>query len=1131
MEKLVNEILHFGGYYNEGYKEKAEFELENMSDDEQRKLLSDLENNHVHFGYQVFSRYLTKEEINKFNEIVIACGGDLQEACYRYPYAYMHLDFDHHTLVFDDELVNDESLQSVINMMHVVNAKRKFDPEYRASIGLPPIEQKPLTMEGLAEQLKAQKGKKDPYKGLDGQRRYMKGMEDEIKKSRPINYFNTPEEKVEQPVSVPKEQKSFNDSIVEGMDIGYDSLVEGGIEDIEQITNPQMQQQQQPMMNPGQIQMGNQFAQDYQVCYGYYIFLYNRAQMGDIMAQQELQMFNPMRWFGQPNNQPMQVGLAGFTNVHANEKQQPSEPVKQNSFMDGMVDTNSGATPSELSVDPSSLIMTEEEEKKESFVYDENAKGVIPPLEVSLRMADQTQHPNAPRPVVQQQQMQTPMSFSNGFTGGNSGFAMPMNMGFTASPTMPPGMTIPTPSMFSPQQQAQANSVKSQLAAMGLKVKKIGGDKPPVSQQAINIDRMCTKHEADGSSELKLSSFGNVLRGGIPVDAGLDQSPADPTTPEGRASIKEYREKVRAEMQRRCTPGAYTPQNMTIYTDAHPEGIHESQPGFAEEKAKMAKSMGLEPMSKESVDALKQTGFKQTAETLAGNGSATYKTPLQIAREKAMGATPIQQSPYMMGMGYQQNVDPTVGIGHIPDDVDNLFFPQMYYPGMGKAWMRPTKEELEAGYSGLVSVSRDGKNPMEKEFKEVEELRRKYKKKIHFYDPKTDGTGVTIVRRPAGETEEDVDEPALNYKEASVLNQMKKEDDIEYKLADALARYNQTMADNLLWFRKNKPLQEYLEVRREAVDQLTRYRNQDPAAPTKNVFMSINDNVTIDDPIHEYKMDELKRMANELQKKAEESSVAGKEKNIIRSYQRQADIINSEAKKSAGIEGDENSVMNIMRRLQALRNIQVISYGDDQGHQAIKNKLDELPPIQIDAHNQYMIWKKLKRGCWDGKPQDFDKAFDKWWYGPRTTTKKQRIEKWRAYKAHMSGLVSDFLNRAIAMQPTKEQIMYQVRSETMKNWREFDQGYMRDDMTTAEFLDAWSFLHARCADERIEEQIRSMKNLYDPKGYMDLVTKSAMQDAAMRGEEYKFTDSKEYNDKRQKFIDAIFHSTPRGTIA
>ena len=84
----------------------------------------------------------------------------------------------------------------------------------------------------------------------------------------------------------------------------------------------------------------------------------------------------------------------------------------------------------------------------------------------------------------------------------------------------------------------------------------------------------------------------------------------------------------------------------------------------------------------------------------------------------------------------------------------------------------------------------------------------------------------------------------------------------------------------------------------------------------------------------------------------------------------------------------------------------------------------------------------------------------------------------------MSGLVSDFLNRAIAMQPTKEQIMYQVRSETMKNWREFDQGYMRDDMTTAEFLDAWSFLHARCADERIEEQIRSMKNLYDPKGYM-----------------------------------------------
>ena len=80
MEKLVKEILHFGGYYDEDYRLHAEFELEGMSDDAQRKLLSDLENNHVHFGYQVFSRYLTKEEINRFNEIVMASGGDLQEA-------------------------------------------------------------------------------------------------------------------------------------------------------------------------------------------------------------------------------------------------------------------------------------------------------------------------------------------------------------------------------------------------------------------------------------------------------------------------------------------------------------------------------------------------------------------------------------------------------------------------------------------------------------------------------------------------------------------------------------------------------------------------------------------------------------------------------------------------------------------------------------------------------------------------------------------------------------------------------------------------------------------------------------------------------------------------------------------
>ena len=1145
MEKIVNEIMHYG-FISKELAECVREEIDEMTDAEQLELLNSLSSNSITFGYQLFSRYLTNDEINRLNAIINKFNGDVEMACYTYPYAYMQVDLDSKRLVFYDDTIPDESFQSIVNMMHVLNAKLKYDPAYRASKGLPPIKEEPLTAESIAKQVEARKN--DPYKGLDGQWRYIRGMEDEIKKSKSANHLNTEElgndgdlncfPPVEETVQV-KETKCTG-SIVEGFDLDYDSLVEGGIPSL----NPKPAAQVQPTMIPSNNEPWLQLLNDqtFNLCMAYSQFLGNRAQMGDTMAQQELQYFNPMKPFEPYMAQMQAASAAGMT---------PAQPAQVDSVaMDTTGMVQPGTTHSELSVNPSALIMTDEEEKKQGFVFDNKNHGTIPPLEVSLKMAEQVAHPNAPHPVAQAQpSLGTPMSFSNGFTGGNSGLGMPMMPptmpamgGAPGMVSFPPGATIPGPSMFSPQQQAQANSVKSQIAALGLKVTKLGKTGTPVEPtppQAINIDSVCSKHEADGSMEFRLSSLGNVMRGGVPVDAGLDQSePEDPMSPEGRANIKAYRDQVAAEMKRRCTPGAYTPQNMTLYNAAHPEGLHESEPGFAEEKAKMAKEMGLEPMTGESISELKTSGFKQVAEGLAGNGASTYKTPLQIAREKALGAMPVSSNPYMMGGVTAAAPVPTgtSKFGHIPENLDNLVYPQFYYPGMGKEWMKPTIEEIEAGTSGLVAIVRNGVNPLEKEFKEFGELRKKRheKAKTRFYDPKRDGTGVSIVRRPAGQSDEEYDEEtgaALDYKEASVLNEMKKADELEYKLANALAVYNQGMADNLLWFRKNKPLAEYMEVRREAVNQLTKYRNNDPAAPAKNVFMAVNDQVMIQKPVHEYSMEEMEGLAKQLEKKAEESSAAGKEKKIIQSYQRQADIINDEAAKSIGADENENSVMNIMRRLQALRNIQVVSYGDDPAHQLINSKVDALPPVQVDVHKQYMIWKKLKRSCWQGNPDEFDKAFDDWWYGPRTTTKKDRLNKWRDYKAHMSGLIGEHLARCEAMQPTKEQIIYQVRSETMKNWREFDQGYIRDDMTTAEFLDSWSFLHSRCMELHMEEQLRSMKNLYDPKGYMDLVTKSAMQDAALRGEAYQFTDSKEYNDKRQRYIDAIFHSAPRGMIS
>ena len=61
---------------------------------------------------------------------------------------------------------------------------------------------------------------------------------------------------------------------------------------------------------------------------------------------------------------------------------------------------------------------------------------------------------------------------------------------------------------------------------------------------------------------------------------------------------------------------------------------------------------------------------------------------------------------------------------------------------------------------------------------------------------------------------------------------------------------------------------------------------------------------------------------------------------------------------------------------------------------------------------------------------------------------------------------------------------------------------------------------------------KNLRNRYNPKRNMELVEQSAMQDAAARGEKYHFCDSKEYNDKRQRFISTIFSSMgKRGAIS
>ena len=282
-------------------------------------------------------------------------------------------------------------------------------------------------------------------------------------------------------------------------------------------------------------------------------------------------------------------------------------------------------------------------------------------------------------------------------------------------------------------------------------------------------------------------------------------------------------------------------------------------------------------------------------------------------------------------------------------------------------------------------------------------------------------------------------------------------------------------------------------------------------------------------PTKDYTINDLKEMAEESRKKAEESSTSGLAKNIISSYQKQADIINNAVSNKLGVKDDKMTIRNILDKIASLNNIQVIAYGD----KSVVNKVMSLPPIEVNANNQYKIWKKLKRMCYSGDKENFDEEFDRWWFGPKYLEKQMsKTKKYREYRLKAQAVLDAQINREFVTPEKAYAAQMAFRENGLACAAKFDQGSVRPDMSLGEWLDNWMFLETRYQEMKVEEYNKNLRNRYNPKRYMELVEQSAMQDAAARGEKYHFCDSKEYNDKRQRFISTIFSSMgKRGAIS
>ena len=1069
-----------------------------MGDTKTREVLTKLECDYANVNHQIFAKFLSDEDLGIMNQMIQAVGGDLQVACYHYPYVYMHCYAEDGRLYFKMGTVPNPRVQNIINMMHVINASRK-------------VNERKLSKEEILKQIEEVK-KKPAGEVIDFQLSYIKGMEEEAKA-----YFEGRLPAPQQPVQKPQ-QIAFPVTKPQQINIEQNNSAQNtwievghGFDPSKLVEHPEIVLRKNTLMDKlllGDSQVSGSSA--------------NLTKGGSVLNEQE---------------------RANGIYFNVNEIRKPSiaevttNEVQSNNFM-----TN--------------LVMSAEEEASHLHGFDMAKVGEGNTVEQDMAIAHNIMHPNMMLQMQQRQQMaQTNNGFGtmNGYTQYGS-FINPIASQQYAKMSF----TTPPPAKFAGDGSEEgAKSVMDQIKAMGLTVHHLDGTpkrKPDPTSTAIA--NMMTKPTSDGGGQLNLSSgLTNYYYGCKPIDKMFDEDDPD------------YAKKIGAETRRRQSPNydmgehiaeldpalnghSFTEEETDAIYDIH---MNNRRNGVFKEKItweqiqarKEAYRHGAKPLlqpepydkSKASAEdydtgSKMQKKFPPFSQKAEENKVVKRFTPPDT---KMVGSTPTPTFNTGLTFGGVPKYDPNVKYPNMPDNVDNLKVPNYFYPETDMTLFNPTKEEVDAGIVPYVAVSRRGVMDNEEEFNYyMERAKARQKKKEGF---KWDGPRVFISRNgeepPWVEAERKWKEEnaALDYKEASLLKYKAQNNDYDYTIAKELRRYNSDLADDFLWYKQNKDLEEFDRFKQECLAELIKYRNADPMANAKSEIKENKDGTyDFKAPTKEYSIGDLKKMADESRKKAEESSSSGLAKSIISSYQKQADVVNNEVSKKLGTnKGDKMTIRSILDKIARLNNIQVVAYGD----KSVTNKVLNLPPLEVNANNQYKIWKKLKRMCYTGNKDKFDEEFDKWWFGPKylekLMTKPQRYHEYRL-KAHA---VHDAqINRELITPEQAFAAQMVFRERGLASAAKFDQGSVRPDMTLGEWLDNWMFLETRYQEMKVDEYNRNLRNMYNPKRYMELVEQSAMQDAAARGEKYHFCDSKEYNDKRQRFISTIFSSMgKRGAIS
>lgn len=356
-----------------------------------------------------------------------------------------------------------------------------------------------------------------------------------------------------------------------------------------------------------------------------------------------------------------------------------------------------------------------------------------------------------------------------------------------------------------------------------------------------------------------------------------------------------------------------------------------------------------------------------------------------------------------------------------------------------------------------------------------------------------------------------------------------------YNLATELRRYNEPLAEQLLWFQHEAEGPDFEAFRAKCVRKLIEYRSKDPLADVKsNPLITKNGRMFMSEP-KEMNDKEFLEYRKQLADTLKEETQQEKEQKAINKYVEESDKRLSGLRKELDALTSHDNPKAAINELQLMTNICVCTTQEEyerecQWQERLNSRWN---PIQQNKLNQYKIYKKMMTCRKDEVPEGmtYDQWFDLLWNKP--IEEAEEIN--RPAMVAARNMQARFTN-ILYSQPTPEQLKATYDEETARRQRAFDQGMVDQNADFNQFFNGpygANFLMHRTMENIRKRQQNSVRRLYDPDKFLDLLRQKDPKREAMFGPSPDFdtlVNSEEYQKRRKLFVESIYQKNELGTL-